>query len=126
MGRDKIALGQFGQARRHDSGRPGKGGVAMKVIADLCVVPLGVGVSVSSYVAEAERILEKRGLRPRLHAYGTNLEGEWEEVMEAIREVHERLHQMGVPRITSNMRFGTRTDREQSAQEKIRSVEEKM
>ena len=98
----------------------------MKVIADLCVVPLGVGVSVSSYVVEAERILEGRGLRPRLHAYGTNLEGEWEEVMEAIREVHERLHQMGVPRITSSMRFGTRTDKEQTAQDKIRSVEEKM
>ena len=98
----------------------------MKVIADFCVVPLGMGVSVSSYVAEAERILEKRGLKPRLHAYGTNLEGEWEEVMDAIREVHERLHQMGVPRITSNMRFGTRTDREQTGQEKIRSVEEKM
>ena len=98
----------------------------MKVIADFCVVPLGMGVSVSSYVAEAERILEKRGLKPRLHAYGTNLEGEWEEVMDAIREVHERLHQMGVPRITSNMRFGTRTDRGQTGQEKIRSVEEKM
>ncbi len=98
----------------------------MRVIADLCVVPLGVGVSVSSYVAEAEKILEKRGLCPRLHAYGTNLEGEWEEVMEAVREVHERLHQMGAPRISSNMRFGTRTDRKQTGAEKIRSVEEKL
>ena len=98
----------------------------MRVIADLCVVPLGAGVSVSSYVAEAEKILKNRGLKPRLHAYGTNLEGEWGEVMDAIREVHERLHEMGVPRITSNMRFGTRTDREQTGAEKIRSVEEKM
>lgn len=98
----------------------------MRMIADLCVVPLGAGVSVSSYVAEAERILKDRGLQPRLHAYGTNLEGEWEDVMNAVREVHERLHQMGVPRITSNMRFGTRIDREQTGEEKIRSVEEKM
>ncbi len=98
----------------------------MRVIADLCVVPLGKGVSVSSYVAEAEKILERRGLNPRLHAYGTNLEGEWEEVMDAVREVHERLHQMGVPRISSSMRFGTRTDREQSGEDKIRSVEAKM
>ena len=98
----------------------------MRVIADLCVVPLGVGVSVSIYVAEAEKILESRGLRPRLHAYGTNVEGEWEEVMDAVRAVHERLHQMGVPRVTSNMRFGTRTDREQTGEEKIRSVTEKL
>jgi uncharacterized protein (TIGR00106 family) len=71
-------------------------------------------------------LLKDRGLQPRLHAYGTNLEGEWEDVMNAVREVHERLHQMGVPRITSNMRFGTRIDREQTGEEKIRSVEEKM
>lgn len=98
----------------------------MFVIADLCVVPMGVGVSVSSYVAEAEKILAGRGLSPRVHAYGTNLEGEWGDVMDAVREVHERLHEMGAPRITSNMRFGTRTDREQTAADKIRSVEEKL
>ena len=97
----------------------------MKVIADLCVVPLGTGLSLSSYIAEVERVLARRGLQTRLHAYGTNVEGEWEEVMDAIREAHERLHQMGVPRITSNMRFGTRTDREQTGEEKIRSVAEK-
>ncbi len=33
---------------------------------------------------------------------------------------------MGAPRISSNMRFGTRTDREQSMEDKIRSVEDKL
>ncbi len=98
----------------------------MKVIADVCVVPLVKEASLSPYIAEVEKILEERGLAPRLHAYGTNVEGEWEEVMGALREVHERLHAMGVQRITSNMRFGTRVDREQSGEDKIRSVREKM
>lgn len=98
----------------------------MHVIADLCVVPLGAEMSLSRYIAEAERILEARNLRPRLHAYGTNIEGEWEEVMEAVRAVHERLHAMGAPRVSSNMRFGTRTDREQTGEEKIRSVRSKL
>ena len=35
----------------------------MNVIADLCVVPIGVGVSVSKYVAECERILKDAGLK---------------------------------------------------------------
>ena len=35
----------------------------MKVIVDLCVVPLGVGVSVSRYVAACERILAEAGLK---------------------------------------------------------------
>ena len=43
----------------------------MKVIADLCVVPIGVGVSVSRYVAACERVLNEAGLETHLHAYGT-------------------------------------------------------
>ena len=98
----------------------------MKVIADLCVVPLGVGVSLGRYVAECERVLKKAGLKVRLHAYGTNIEGEWDEVMAAIKECHHALHAMGVPRISSSVRLGTRIDRDQSMEDKLRSVEEKL
>jgi uncharacterized protein (TIGR00106 family) len=98
----------------------------MKVIADLCIVPLGVGVSLGRYVAECERILTKAGLKIRLHAYGTNIEGEWDAVVAAIKECHEALHAMGAPRISSSIRLGTRTDREQTMEEKIRSVQEKL
>jgi len=98
----------------------------MKVIADLCIVPLGVGVSLGRYVAECERILTRAGLKIRLHAYGTNIEGEWDAVVAAIKECHEALHAMGAPRISSSIRLGTRTDREQTMEEKIRSVEEKL
>ena len=98
----------------------------MKVIADLCVVPLGVGVSVSQYVMACERVLSAAGLKTRLHAYGTNIEGEWDAVFTAIRRCHEVLHEMGAPRITSSLRFGTRTDREQTMQDKIESVERKL
>jgi uncharacterized protein (TIGR00106 family) len=95
------------------------------VIADLCVVPLGVGLSVSGYVAACERVLREAGLEIRLHAYGTNIEGEWDEVFAAIRRCHEVLHEMGAPRISTNLRVGTRTDRVQTMEDKIRSVEEK-
>jgi uncharacterized protein (TIGR00106 family) len=98
----------------------------MKTIADLCVVPLGVGVSLGSYIAACENILIKAGLKVRLHGYGTNIEGEWDQVMQAIKECHEALHRMGVPRISSTIRIGTRVDREQTIEDKIRSVEEKL
>jgi uncharacterized protein YqgV (UPF0045/DUF77 family) len=49
----------------------------MKVIADLCVVPISVGVSVSKEIAICERILTATG---HLHLYGTNIEGEWDRV----------------------------------------------
>ena len=40
----------------------------MKVIVDLCVVPIGVGLSVSKYIAECEKIIKKAGLKSMLHA----------------------------------------------------------
>jgi len=98
----------------------------MKVIVDFCIVPLGVGVSLSTYVAACERVLEAAGLETRLHANGTNIEGEWDEVFAAIKRCHEAVHQMGAPRITSTISLGTRTDRSQSLDDKVRSVEEKL
>jgi uncharacterized protein (TIGR00106 family) len=98
----------------------------MKVIADLCVVPMGIGVSVSKQVAMCERILTEAGLQTRLHAYGTNIEGEWDTVFAAVKRCHEVLHEAGVPRVSTNMRFGTRTDKEQSMDDKVHSVEAKL
>jgi uncharacterized protein (TIGR00106 family) len=98
----------------------------MKVIADLCVVPIGVGVSLGSYIAVCEEILTKAGLKTYLHGYGTNIEGDWDQVMQAVKECHQALHQMGVPRIGTTMRIGTRIDREQTIEDKIHSVKSKM
>jgi len=98
----------------------------MKVIVDLCIVPLGVGVSLSGYIAACERVLQESGLTCRLHAYGTNIEGEWDEVMAAVRNCHQALHDMDVPRIHTTIKLGTRTDRNQTLDDKVRSVEEKL
>jgi uncharacterized protein (TIGR00106 family) len=98
----------------------------MKVIVDLCVVPIGVGLSVSKYIAECEKILQDAGLKTMLHAYGTNIEGEWDDVFNAVKKCHEKVHEMGAPRISSSLRLGTRTDRDQSMEDKIKSVQLKL
>tara|TARA_R110002073_G_scaffold1620_2_gene11327 strand:+ start:1902 stop:2222 length:321 start_codon:yes stop_codon:yes gene_type:complete len=102
-----------------------RGTAEMKVIVDLCVVPIGVGVSVSKYVAECQRVLQEAGLSHQLHAYGTNIEGDWDDVFAAIKRCHQRVHSLGAPRITTTIKVGTRTDREQSMQDKIDSVNER-
>ena len=98
----------------------------MKVMIDLSVVPLGVGVSVSSYVAACERVLQEAGLTHQLHAFGTNIEGEWDEVFAAVKRCHEVVHAMGAPRVHSSLRVGTRTDKPQTLDDKVRSVEGKL
>jgi uncharacterized protein (TIGR00106 family) len=98
----------------------------MNVILDLCVVPIGVGLSVSKYVAACERTLSDAGLTPHMHAYGTIVEGEWDAVLAAVKRCHEVLHEMGVPRISTTIKLGTRTDRHQTIADKVRSVEAKL
>src|SRR5512146_1170669 len=95
----------------------------MNVIVDLCLVPIGVGVSLSPDVAACEKVLAEAGLKTALHANGTNIEGDWDTVFAAIKRCHEVVHEMGAPRISTFLHLGTRTDRNQTMDEKIRSVE---
>lgn len=98
----------------------------MDVIVDLCVVPLGVGVSVSKYVALCQQILAAAGLKIHMHAYGTNIEGEYDQVFAAIRRCHEQIHAAGAPRISTTIKLGSRTDRKQTMADKLRSVEKQL
>lgn len=94
----------------------------MNVIVDLCIVPMGVGVSVSSYVAACQKVIEAAGVEFEMHAYGTNIEGEWDVVFAAIKRCHEVVHEMGAPRISTTIKCGTRTDRNQTMEDKIHAV----
>lgn len=98
----------------------------MHVIADFCIVPLGVGLSLSPYVAEVERILEEAGLAHQLHPNGTCVEGAWDDVLAAVRRCHEALHGMGAVRVHTDLRLGTRIDREQRMADKVASVQAKL
>jgi len=95
----------------------------MHVTVELCLVPLGVGVSVSPYVSAAVRVLREAGFTPEVHAYGTNFEGEWDDAMAAIRRCHEAVHELGAPRIHSSVKLGTRTDRDQRLADKVASIQ---
>lgn len=97
----------------------------MHVIVDLCVVPIGVGTSVSRHVAACLDVLREAGLNHTLHAYGTNIEGEWDAVFAAVRRCHEVVHAMGAPRVSTTLKLGTRTDRTQTMVDKIASAERK-
>lgn len=98
----------------------------MHVIVDLCVIPVGVGTSVGAYVAECQRVLTDAQLTHAMHAYGTTIEGEWDDVMAAVKQCHTHVHAMGAPRVHSTLKVGTRTDKAQSAQDKIDSVNRRL
>ncbi len=94
----------------------------MKVHVDFCLIPMGGDISVSADVAECQQIFRARGIKAVMHAYGTNLEGDWDAVMAAIKACHERVHQLGRVRISSTLKLGTRSDRDQTLEQKVASV----
>jgi uncharacterized protein (TIGR00106 family) len=98
----------------------------MQVRAMFSVIPIGGGTSLSRYVAACERVVAEAGLVAELHAHGTNIEGEWNAVMEAIRGCHEAVHAMGVPRVSTFVKLGTRTDRETTMADMVDSVRRKV
>lgn len=98
----------------------------MKIIAELMIIPIGVGLSLSKYIAECERILKEKGLTIQLHAEGTNIEGDLNEVVDAIKTCIEAVHKLGAPRVVTNVKISSRTDKDENMKEKVKSVENLM
>ncbi|KAI9903341.1 hypothetical protein N3K66_002693 [Trichothecium roseum] len=93
--------------------------------ADFCLIPVGTGTaSVASEVAEAQRVLKASGLKYTMHSAGTTVEGSWDEVFKVIGKAHAAVHKRGVARVQSSMRVGSRTDKSQSAEDKVKRVED--
>jgi uncharacterized protein (TIGR00106 family) len=85
----------------------------MKVLVDFNLITVGTGLSVSKYMTDCNKILQKYGLNIQSHALGTNIEGEWEDIALALEECHKYLHSTGVQRIFSSLKVTSRTDKEQ-------------
>ena len=83
----------------------------MRALAEIQVIPIGVGVSVRPQVKRAHQLLVESGLTVEAHAYGTNVEGELADILAAIQRVHETLHAEGVVRLATTVKLGTRTDK---------------
>ena len=98
----------------------------MRVNAEIGLIPIGTGSSLSEYIAACVRVLREAGLEPQLHANGTNVEGDWDTVMAAVRRCHEVVHGLGAPRINTTLKLNTRTDREQGLDETVRRVERRL
>ncbi|MFQ5537599.1 MAG: MTH1187 family thiamine-binding protein [Gemmatimonadota bacterium] len=86
----------------------------MKATGDIQVIPIGSGVSVREEVKRAHQILQEAGIHAQLHPNGTNVEGELEDIFDAVQRVHETLHEEGTQRLVTFIKIGTRTDKEPS------------
>ncbi len=91
----------------------------MKALAEIQVVPIGVGTSVRDQVRRAHQIIRDSGLTVQLHAYGTNVEGDLDTILETIGRIHVLLHAEGTPRLSTAIKIGTRTDKDSTLEGKL-------
>jgi uncharacterized protein (TIGR00106 family) len=93
----------------------------------LTITPIGTGTpSVSRYVAGVERILRASGLKNQLTAMGTIIEGDLDEILKVVRQMHEHPFTEGAVRVSTLVKIDDRRDKEHTIAGKMRSVEEKL
>jgi uncharacterized protein (TIGR00106 family) len=95
------------------------------VLLEFSMSPLGKGESVSEYVAESVRIIAESGLDYRLHAMGTVIEGEWDEVFAVVTRCYETMKKR-CPRITCSIKVDYREGASGRLVSKVASVESKL
>ena len=96
--------------------------------ADLTVIALGrQDVSASAYVAEIQRRLAAQDrVRYVMHAMGTSLEGTTEDILATVAELHAVPFELGVPRVYTVLKLDERRDREQTLEDKVASVQQRL
>jgi uncharacterized protein (TIGR00106 family) len=96
------------------------------LIVEISFVPIGVGTSLSRYIAVVIKNIEKSGLKYQLTPMGTIVEGEWNEISKLIDYSHNLIFEMGIERIITNVKIDYRLDKKSSMQDKLDSVKKKM
>ena len=95
------------------------------VLLEFSVSPLGAGESVSPAVARCLEIVEQSGLEYQLHAMGTLVEGELNQVLEILRRCVEAVA-TDHPRVTCSAKLDLRRGHSGRLKAKVTSVERQL
>ncbi|MBW8885090.1 MAG: MTH1187 family thiamine-binding protein [Planctomycetia bacterium] len=95
------------------------------VLLEFSMAPLEKGASVGEYVARSLKIIDESGLDYRLHAMGTIIEGEIEEVLAVLKRCLEAMA-ADCERITCTAKLDYRRGHSGRLKTKVASVEDKL
>ncbi|MBW9221088.1 MTH1187 family thiamine-binding protein [Methanothermococcus sp. SCGC AD-155-M21] len=90
-------------------------------VAEVSIVPIGVGPSISKYVKRAIEVFKKYDLKVETCAMGTILEGELDEIIRAYKEAHEVVLNDTI-RVLSTLKIDDRTDKEHTIERKLNAI----
>jgi uncharacterized protein (TIGR00106 family) len=95
------------------------------MIAAFSVTPVGAGESVGDSVAEAVRIVRESGLPNETNAMFTNIEGDWNDVMDVIKRCVESVAE-NAPRVSVVIKIDLRPGVTDAMHEKVDDVERRL
>jgi uncharacterized protein (TIGR00106 family) len=95
-------------------------------VAQLTVIPVGTGASISKYVAGAVRIIAESGLKYELSAMTTVVEGDVDSILALMKKVHESAFEGGAARVLTSLSVDERRDKDLTIEGKRAAVKEKL
>lgn len=95
------------------------------MLVQVSFIPIGVGTSLSQYIAKVVKVIDESGIPYQIHAMGTIIEGEWDEIMNLIKKCKDILMEE-IDRLVIDIKVDDRKGTKNRIEAKVKSVEEKI
>ncbi len=96
-------------------------------ILEISIVPIGTGdTSLSAYVADCLRVLEKEKARYELSPMGTCIEGDLKDLIRIALKMHQVPFKKGARRVATTIKIDDRRDKKGTLEGKKKAVENKL
>jgi uncharacterized protein (TIGR00106 family) len=93
------------------------------IIAQLSIVPIGRGTSISKYVRLVIETLKREGVRYEVNAMSTVIEaGTLEELFKIVQKAHQSVVDAGAERIVTELKIDDRRDKSATIESKLRAI----
>jgi uncharacterized protein (TIGR00106 family) len=94
------------------------------IIASLAIFPTSEGVSVSRYVKEAVKVIERSGLKSVTGGMSTTIESpDLETLFKVIEKAHRAIAEMGARRIHIDLHIDHRLDADATIDSKLKAID---
>lgn len=97
----------------------------MNTLVAVAIAPFGVGDELAKEVAEVVKVIRDSGLKNKTYSMFTEIEGEWDKVMETVKKATFVLAEKGI-RTEVIMKMDIRPGYENMMEEKLERMESKM
>ncbi|MDK2801042.1 MAG: hypothetical protein PWQ70_2661 [Clostridiales bacterium] len=96
-------------------------------ILEISVLPIGTNsASISDMIAQSCQVVKNKGLDYQITATSTIIEGDYNQLIDIAKSMHEMPFKNGAQRVITNMTIDERHDKKDSMDDKVEEVIDRM